>query len=336
VRKVRLVSDGGIEVEDAQEPEAVGDQVVVKVMASAISGTERRYYDGAAADPWAGLRDNTGHEAAGVVWKAQPGAGVSVGDRVALYGAYRHCGRCPHCLSGRWLFCQDDTRPPQAAGYHAQFVQIRADFCLPLPGDIDFDSGALLAAPFGAALRALKRLRLATGERLLIAGQGPLGLAATMIAGRLGASVIVSEPNEFRRGVALTLGAKVAVAPTDVAEMIAAQGPVQVALDCTGLAEGRLDCLQSVRPAGRVGILGTGGPLQLDPAQAGQIVLKEVNLIGSWYADPVEVLETAALAQGGLDLTRIVSHRFAIDEAPQAFATSFGGRAAKVILRPWS
>jgi 2-desacetyl-2-hydroxyethyl bacteriochlorophyllide A dehydrogenase len=340
VKRVRVIGNSTIEVEDAPEPEATGDYVVVKVMASAISGTERRYYDGAAPDPWTGLRDNSGHEAAGVVWRADADAGLREGERVALYGAYRHCGRCRHCLAGRWLFCQSDARPPQAAGYHAQYVQIRADFCLPLPDDLDFETGALLAAPFGAAYRAIRRIALSAHERVLIVGQGPLGLAATTLCKYFGARVIASEPNAYRRGCAERCGADEVVDPTHdaLAEQLQAFTGglgVDAAIDCTGLADGRLTCLQSVAPGGRVAFMGSGGGLALDAAQAGQIVTKEISLYGSWYCDPAEVATVAELTRNGLSPSRIITHRFLIDRAADAFATSFGGSAGKVVILPW-
>lgn len=340
MKKVRVIGDATIEVEESPEPEAVDDYVVVKVMASAISGTERRYYDGAAPDPWASMRDNTGHEAAGVVWKSQAPGPPREGDRVALYGAYRHCGRCRHCLAGRWLFCKSDDRAPQAAGYHAQFVRIRADFCLPLPDVVDFETGALLAAPFGAAYRALRRIGLIAHDRVLVVGQGPLGLAATLLCKHFGAEVIVSELNAYRRGCAASLGANEVVNPvretlSDRVHAFAGGEGVDAAIDCTGLAEGRLACLQNVGPGGRVVFMGSGGELALDPAQAGQIVVKEISLFGSWYADPSEVVALAELVRRGLAPARIVTHRFPIERASEAFATSFGGSAAKVVILPW-
>ncbi len=340
MKSVRVFGQKGVAVDKLPDPQPHGDFVVVKVMASAISGTERRYYDGSTPDPWAGARENGGHEAAGVVWKvARPGP-VREGDRVALFGAYRHCGRCRACLSGRWLFCQDESAPPQAAGYHAQYVTIRSDFCLPLPDEVSFEAGALLAAPFGAAFRSLGRTELTALDRVLVMGQGPLGLAVTLLCRFLGAQVIAADTNDYRLACARACDATATVNPSAGAFMDAIAGftrgaGVEVAIDCTGSADGRLACLEAVGRGGRVGLLGIAEGLQLDAAQAGQLFAKEIALSASWYVDPAQVLTVADLVVRGLEPARIITHRFPIEAAAQAFATGFGGEAGKVVILPW-
>jgi 2-desacetyl-2-hydroxyethyl bacteriochlorophyllide A dehydrogenase len=340
MKAVRVSQERGVEVIEVREPEARANFAVVKVMASSISGAERRYYDGTAPDPWVGLRDNFGHEAAGVVCKVSSSRLVKVGDRVALFGAYRHCGRCRYCLTGRWLFCQDDSEPPQVAGYHSQYVLIRDDFCLPVPDDVDFDAASLLAAPFGAAFRAIKRLRVTAQDRVLVMGQGPLGLAATLLCKFLGARVKAVDTNEYRLACAQRCGADEISNPESLEPRALPLGlpgakDIEVAIDCTGSQEGRLGCLETVGRSGRVAFVGVNGGLHLEPAQAGQIFLKEIELIGSWYSNPSDVLELAELVNRGLDPTRIVTHRFGIDEASEAFATGFGGAAGTVVILPW-
>jgi threonine dehydrogenase-like Zn-dependent dehydrogenase len=340
MKTVQMAHHKDVVVAEVPDPTAHDNFVVVKVMASSISGTERQYYDGSVVDALAGLRDNYGHQAAGVVWRVASSRLVREGDRVTLFGAYRHCGKCRYCLSGRWLFCQDDTEPPQAAGYHSQYVLIRDDFCLPIPLKMDFDTASLLAAPVGAAYRAITRLRVSAKDRVLIMGQGPLGLAATTVCKFLGAIVTAADTNEYRLGIAQRCGADEIANPhhsklLKVLRRVNGAEGIEVAIDCTGSEQGRLTCLESVGQGGRVAFAGLGGGLHLDPAQARQVFLKEVELIGSWYSDPSEVLAVAQLACRGLQPSRIITHRFGIDDAPAAFATSFGGSAATVVIHPW-
>jgi threonine dehydrogenase-like Zn-dependent dehydrogenase len=340
MKTVRMAHSTSIVVADVPEPVPRDGFVVVKVMASSIAGTERQYYDGSVADPWAGLRDNFGHQAAGVVWKAGSSRLVREGDRVTLFGGYRHCGKCRHCLSGRWIFCQDDAEPPQAAAFHSQYVLIRDDFCLPIPDAVDFDTASLLAAPFGAAYRAITRLRLSAQDRVLIMGQGALGLAATTICKFLGATVAAADTSAFRLECARRCGADVVADPADgeaMSPLLNGDGAhwADVAIECTGSDEGRFNSLVSVGPGGRVAFVGLGGGLHLDPMQARQVFLKEIELLGNWYVDPSQVAEIAQLACRGLQPSRIITHRFGIDDAPEAFATSFGGSAVTVVLHPW-
>ena len=87
-----------------------------------------------------------------------------------------------------------------------------------------------------------------------------------------------------------------------------------------------------MRPAGRVAFIGLTGPLTLDITA--QLILRDLQLIGSWYSDPGDLAELASIVRRGLDLSPLVTHRYGIEEAGEAFATFFGGRSAKVMLEP--
>jgi propanol-preferring alcohol dehydrogenase len=341
MKTVRILGGSTLEVADLPEPEPHGRYVVIKVMASAIVGTERRTYEQGMGVAKSGVRENGGHEAAGIVWKAGPEASVREGQRVALFGAYRHCGRCAPCLSGRWLFCTDLSEPAQMAAYHSQFVLTRDDFCLPLLDEVDFESGALLTAAFGAALRAVRRLRLTARDSVLIAGQGPLGLAVTRLCAFMGASVIAADVNDYRLGCATTCGAQAVVNPSTgglpaAVAAFAGEDGVKVAIDCSGSEAGRLACLNAVGRGGRVAFVGLGEGLHLDAEAATYVFLKEVELIGSWFCDPIDVLELMKLVVRGLDPGRTVTHKFEIERAAEAFVTSFGGESGKVMILPWA
>ncbi|HUO11660.1 MAG TPA: zinc-binding dehydrogenase [Caulobacteraceae bacterium] len=339
MKRIRIAGDGRARVEEVAIPEPADGEVLVKVMASGISGGERAVFFGERPDAWAGRRVNGGHEAAGEIVDANA-TDLAVGDRVALYGGYRRCGRCRHCLSGRWLYCADDPRPPQAAGYHSQYVTVRADFCLPLPDGVSFAAGAMIGAPFGAVLRAFRRARLGPRERVFVVGAGPLGLAAITLARWFGCEVIASDPVAWRRAFALDSGAAIAIDPfagdvgTSIRSMIGSEG-VDLALDCSGTELGRAACLDAIARGGRIAYIGAGAGLELSPEQAGQIITKEAAVFGVWYADPAEMLTLADQVAAGFDPTRILSHRFPIEAADAAFERAFGGEAGKVLIEPW-
>lgn len=340
MKTVRVLGDDQVEVVDLPEPEPHDDFVVVKVMSSSICGTERHTYNhglpvGAAS---AGVM-NGGHEATGVVWKAMRASPLREGDRINLFSAMAHCGRCLHCASGRWVLCEGE-RPPPGTGYHAQFVLKRQDFCLPLADDIDFDTGALLTDVMGTAYHAVQRARISASDTVLVMGQGPVGLAATMICKFLGATVITGDVNPTRLELSRACGADATVTPgEDVVEKIrAAAGSrgVDAAIDCAGAQESRVTCLQAVRRGGRVALVGLADGLNLDRATFTQhMFLKDLDLIASWYSDPNDVFELQHLVRRGLDPKRMVSHILPIGQATEGFSAMFGGHGGKVILRPW-
>jgi L-iditol 2-dehydrogenase len=330
VRAVRILGREQVEVIDRPDPEPAGDRVVVQVMASALCGSERHAYFG--PEPRAG---NGGHEAAGVVVATDSARHSSVGDRVLVFAA-SHCGRCRHCLRGRWILCRARV-PAPTGGMHAQLALVRDDLCFGIPDDVPFEQAALLGDVLGTPFRALRRLGASALDTVLIVGQGPIGLAATMLCRFMGARVIAVDINDYRLERAAAAGATRVVNPLReevgpvALEMTDGDG-ADLALECSATAAGAAACVAAVRPAGRVAFLGLTGKLTIDITP--QLILRDLQVIGSWYSDPADLAELIAIVRRGLDLSPLVTHHYGIDDAAEAFATFFSGRSAKVILDP--
>jgi L-iditol 2-dehydrogenase len=325
-----MLGHGQVEVIDRADPEPAGDRVVVQVMASALCGSERHAYVG--PEPRAG---NGGHEAAGIVVATDSARHASVGDRVLVFAA-SPCGRCQSCLRGRWILCRARV-PAPTGGMHAQLALVPEDLCFAIPDGLSFEQAALLGDVLGTPFRALRRLGASALDTILVLGQGPIGLAATMLGRFLGAQVIAVDVNDYRLGRAAAAGATRAVNPARegvrevVLELTDGNG-ADLALECSATADGATTCLEAVATAGRVAFLGLTGPLTVDVTR--QLILRDLQVIGSWYSDPADLAELAAIVRRGLDLTPLITHRFGIEDAAEAFSTFFGGRSAKIILDP--
>jgi L-iditol 2-dehydrogenase len=319
-----------VEVIDRPDPEPAGDRVVVQVMVSALCGSERHGYAG--PEPRAG---NGGHEGAGIVVAADSARHCGVGDRVLVFAA-SHCGRCRHCLRGRWILCRARV-PAQGGGMHAQLALVRDDLCFAIPDDVSFEQAALLSDVLGTPFRALRRLGASALDTVLIVGQGPIGLAATMLCRFMGARVIAVDVNDYRLERAVAAGAARVVNPAreDVRsaalELTGGDG-ADLALECSATADGAAACVAAVRTAGRVAFLGLTGRVTLDITP--QLILRDLQVIGSWYSDPADLADLVAMVRRGLDLSPLVTHHYGIEDAAAAFATFFSGRSVKVILDP--
>ena len=237
-------------------------------------------------------------------------------------------------------FARARDQPAHLPGQHSEYVLGTDDFCLPLPDDIDFETGAMFTDVLGTAIRAMKRIRVAGQDTVLITGRRYVVWHRQCSAGSW-ASVIAADTNEYHLGLANAAGVGATVNPGsgDMASRIrefAGTGGVDVAIDCSGSQDGRLECLEAVRRGvGRVPFVGLGQGLQLNAEEASRIFLKEVTLFGSWYSDPIDMEEIARLVRRGLDRSPMVTRRFGIDDAPEAFTVFFGGTAAKVVILPW-
>jgi len=322
---------GEVAVIDRPEPTPSNDLVAVRIMVSALCGSERHAYYG--RGPRA---ENGGHEAAGVVEVVGPSVRhVHAGDRVMIF-ASSPCGRCRYCLAGRWILCRNPIHSHRE-GMHTQVALVRDELCFPIPDDVPFEVAALLADALGTPYRALRRLTVTALDTVLVLGQGPIGLAATTLARFLGAQVVAVDVNDYRLRRAEAAGATRIVNPRNedlagaVAEFTGGEG-VDVALECSATAEGAVACVDAVRPTGRVAMIGLTGKVTLDLTS--QLILRDVTLVGTWYSDPADLPELMSLVRRGLDVGQLVTHRYGIDEAPEAFRTFFGGQAVKVILEP--
>ena len=342
MRTVSLLGSRQVEVRDLPEPEPRDDHVVVKVMASSICGTERHAYDHGMNRPAAAAGVmNAGHEATGVVWKAMSSSSLKEGRRVNLFATRAHCGRCRHCARGRWVLCQGEAAAPTSVGFHSQFVLLRQDFCLPLADDVSFGIGALFSDVLGTTLHAIKRLRIQGGESVLITGQGPVGLAATLVCSFFGATVIAVDLSDSRLDLARRCGAAATInsggedLDQRVWELAGSDG-VDAAIDCAGFEATRFACLRAVRRGGRVALVGLAEGLRLDQANyRDNFFLKDLDLIASWYSDPADMFELEDMVRRGLDPGKLVTHEFPLEQAPEAYTTMFGGASGKVIVTPW-
>ena len=340
MRTVHMLGNSEIEVLELPEPEPKDDRVVVQIMASGICGTERHVYDGEGRD--ASRSYNSGHEGTGIVYRVDKSSRVREGDRVALH-SISYCGRCRHCLSGDWVMCVRGRRPEEERfpGTHSQYISAYDQACLPLSDDIPWEIGVLFGDTLGVTYHAIKRLKVTGFETVLITGQGPIGLSATMLCRFLNGFVIAVDVDQYRLTHAELCGADVGVNPGSESDMlarlreIAGPGGIDVALDCSGSSVAQTLCLDALRPGGRMAFVGVSheGP-EINTAK--HMIRKELELVGSWYSRPSELVELEALYRRGLPADDLITHHFGIEEAPTAFDTLFGsGSAAKVIIDPW-
>ena len=187
-------------------PELRPGEVLVKVGASAICGSEMKSYRGPHA--WAG---NPGHEMVGEVVDSRGGAAPRVGDRVAV-NIITGCGQCTNCRSGDRRFCAQQ-------GYlfngHAEYVAVPAVNCMPMPDELPFDEGVLIGGDtLGVAFHALSKICLRPRDTVAVVGCGPVGLGFVRLLSFYGVRTIAAEISPFRRELARRIGAERVVDPS--------------------------------------------------------------------------------------------------------------------------
>ncbi|AHK34605.1 mycothiol-dependent formaldehyde dehydrogenase [Rhodococcus opacus PD630] len=338
-----LVFEGDrlVSLAEFPDPSPRPGEVVVRVMASGMCGSDLHYYraenDGTPAES----RCIGGHEPAGVVESLGPGvngARLSVGQRVMVHH-YSGCGTCMNCRSGWTQMC---TSAPakvygkNAHGAHAQYMAVPAACVLPLPDELSFCAGAAIGCGTGTGWGALERLGEVGGLDLVVFGQGPVGLSTTMLATARGARVIAVDPSASRLEQASKFGAADTVNPDSVdpveaiRELTAGAGAA-AAVETSGATVAATAALDALANWGRLCAVGLGGTIAFDVRT---FLSRQVTAMTSWSMSSVQQMACADfVARRNLPVDDLFSHHWSLDEAVPAyeeFDKQSAGKAAFV------
>jgi threonine dehydrogenase-like Zn-dependent dehydrogenase len=317
---------------DEADPVPGNDEVIVKVDACGICGSDMHAYhgfDGARRPPPLIL----GHEAAGKVM-----TGPRAGKRVAVNPLVT-CGTCNDCLDGRVHLCPQRvvTSMPARPGAFAELVRIPETNVVELPDSFDIVKAALaepVAVSYHAVNRGARMLsRPLSTARCVVLGSGAIGLACALVLAMQGAGEIhIAEPNAKRREKAAASGLFKAYAPGTPAEPT--ESSVDFVIDAVGAAATRADACRLARPGGvivHVGLLPGS-----DGVDVRKLTLQEIAFVGTYCYTMVDFRETvAALASGRLGRLDWIEER-PLKDGAAAFRDIDAGAvaAAKIILRP--
>jgi threonine dehydrogenase-like Zn-dependent dehydrogenase len=339
---VVLPGDSTVRHVEVEVPEPGHGQVLLRMKASSICGSDIRaiYREHLGQGPEAYQGVVAGHEPCGQVVAVGPGCRLlSAGDRVVVYHI-TGCGVCDECRHGYLIGCTSPSRAAygwQRDGGHAEYLLADEVTCIPLPEPLSYVDGALVSCGFGTAYEGLLRLGLSGRDRLLVTGLGPVGLAAAMLGRAMGAGpILATDVAPERLRLARDLGLVDHAVPADdaagatIAELTGGYG-CEASIDCSGSAAGRLQALQNTRTWGRCAFVGEGGELSFAVSEL--LIHKQISLHGSWVTSlghMADLLER--LVRWDLHPERIVTHRFALDQAGEAYRIADGGAAGKVCI----
>ena len=187
----------------------------------------------------------------------------------------------------------------------------------------------------GTPYHALRRLGVSATDTVAVFGCGPVGLGAITLLRFYGAQTFAVEPIAYRRQLASQLGAEVAIDPTAedaiarINQLTGERG-VDVALDCSGSSDTTGMALDSATVHGRVAFIGEKQEASIRPSP--QFIRKELTVFGSWYFTGADYFRILGLRSRGLDVSGLITHRFPLGRADQAFSTFASGQSGKVIL----
>lgn len=324
MRAVILPGNGTAELIERKDPFPGPDEVLVRTRASAICRSDMSLYRGSpiVGSATSDLRVIPGHESAGdVIAIGEQVSGVSVGDRITSYLAIG-CGRCAHCHAGFRMLCREwRCIGFDVDGGDAELMVLPAVNCLPLPDEISYVGGSILTDMVGTQFHLQREVGVGGASVVVIIGLGPMGSAGVMVGHGLGATVIAVDPLASRRDRAMKLGATVAMSPEEFTERRSSNWlgeGADLAVDCSGTAEGENAALDCVRPQADVFFVGERTSTTIDPSN--QLIRKMTRLRGGWYFPTWRYQALARFAvDRKLPLEDLVSTTVSLEAAPEAF-----------------
>ncbi|MCJ8052577.1 zinc-dependent alcohol dehydrogenase family protein [Shinella curvata] len=339
MKAARLEAIGGFVVREVEKPVPGPDDLLVRVEAAGICGTDRHLFHGEfPCRPPVTL----GHEFSGIVEAIgdavrdfRPGMRITGDPNIA-------CGRCAQCRRGRVNLCEN----LQAIGIHrdggfADYVLVPQRQAYELPLSLPPEHGAF-CEPLACCLHGVDMAGIEPGSSVVVLGGGVIGMLTVQLARLAGATAVVLVTRQaVRRQLAEEIGATHSFDPGtgDAIEGIAGKSGLvpcgaDVVIECAGVAETMMLAPKLARNGGTVVILGVmpqGEKIEIEPFD---LLFREVKILTSFLNPHVHGRAAALIASGTIKVDRLISRRIGINDLPDAVANPPRPGEVKVLVMP--
>lgn len=339
MKALRLEAIGDLFVREVDTPSPGPGDLLVRVEACGICGTDRHLLHG----EFPSMPPVTiGHEFCGIVEEVgNDVSDIAIGARITG-DPNISCGRCPQCRAGRVNLCH----ALRAIGIHrdggfADYVIVPRIQAHEIPLSLDPVHGAF-CEPLACCLHGIDLSGIRAGSSVVVLGGGVIGLLTVQLARLAGATtVILSTRQAAKRRLAEDVGATATVDPSasDIIEAIAGpaglvSGGVDVVIECAGVAETVRQSTRLARSGGTVVILGVmpqGEKVEIEPFD---ILFRELRVLGSFINPFVHRRAADLVASGAIEIDKLISRRVSLDEAVSVIAHPPAAGEVKVLVVP--
>jgi L-idonate 5-dehydrogenase len=319
-----------LRIEEVPTPEPEANQLLVRVRAGGICGSDLHYYNHGG---FGTIRIKEpmvlGHEVSGAVSRVGPGVtDMPAGTRISISPS-RPCGLCQYCQQGLQNHCLDmryygsAMRTPHVQGAFQQEIVIDRSQAHVVADSLS-DAEAAMAEPLSVALHAVRRAGPLLGKRVLVTGCGPIGALIVTAARRAGAAMIVATdvntlPLESAKKVGADLAFNIAQTPDALQPFAADKGSFDVLFEASGNAAALRGAFDVLKPRGVIVQVGLGGDISL-PINV--IVAKEFDLRGAFRFHEEFAIAVELLNKGLIDVKPLISGIFPYQDSVKAFQTA--------------
>jgi L-iditol 2-dehydrogenase len=339
MKSIRLEAIGEIFIRDTAKPAPGPDELLVRVEACGVCGTDRHLLHGEfPCSPPVTL----GHEFCGIIEAmGNSVSGFAVGERITG-DPNIHCGRCDMCQAGRINLC----RNLRAIGIHrdggfADYVVVPQAQAYALPATLNPLHGAF-CEPLACCIHGVDMAQIKTGASVIVIGGGVIGMLVVQLVRLAGAtSVIMVTRQASKRKLAEQLGATASLDPTDgdpVQRLTSPDGLIaggaDVVIECAGVVDTVALAPRLARSGGSVVILGVlpqGAKVEIEPFD---ILFREIAILGSFINPHTHKRAAAMVASGVIKVDPLISRTVSLDEAPEVIRNPPAAGEIRVLVVP--
>jgi len=343
MRAAFLPGSNRVELRTLPIPRPGHGEVLLRVKASTICGSDIRciYREHLGTGPESYQGVIAGHEPSGQIVEVGPGCRrFSEGDRVVVYHI-SGCGVCNDCRRGYMISCTS-TKYRRAYGWQrdggmADYMIAEEKDLIALRDELTYADGAQVACGFGKVYEAIEKIGVNGNHAVLITGLGPVGLAAAALCRKMGAHTIIGIDVVVERlrlaeslklcDFALNAGTNNVIQVRDLTNGFG----VERAIDCSASKTARGDAIRATRKWGKIVFVGEGGTVEFNPSP--DIIHDQKTIYGSWVTSTWLMEELVErLVRWNLHPADIITHRFTLEDAAEAYALMASGRCGKVAV----
>lgn len=329
-----------IETRERNMPEVKEEEILVKVMASGICGTDVHIFYGAPGATEPNVPVVLGHEFAGEVVKC--GSNVTrlkEGDKVTI-DPNMYCGNCDYCQNGKKNFCPSMSAigVNQDGGFE-EYCAVPEKQAIRLADDVDYEEAAM-AEPVACCLHGIDNIGITQGDTVCVIGGGAIGQIMVQLAKISGASkVILSEPVEGRRELALSLGADAAIDPMakEIKEQLRevnGKDYTDVVIECVGRPAAVSQAIHIAGRGSRILLFGLPYPTDTCELPLGDVFYKELTIKSSYVNPDTQYRAAQLISAKALKLKPLITHRYPVEKLEEAIKKQMANDFVKVVVLP--
>ena len=328
-----------LKVDNVDDPVIGEDEVLVKISACGVCGTDLHIYSGDEGAATVTPPRILGHEFSGVICEVGKKTGsLKIGDRVCV-DPNDMCGKCYYCQSGKAHFCENMIGYGTTVnGGFAQYCMVRGKQVYKIADSLSLEEAAM-TEPVACCLHGMDLTGIKTGDTVMVIGGGSIGLIMLQLARISGAStLILVEPVDSKRELGLRLGADIAIDPLSesINEKLISMSikHIDATIECVGLKNTMEDALKYVSRGGTAMMFGLTNPDCEIPLKPFDIFKREVSIKASFISPYTQKRALSLLESGRVRVKDIITDSINLDDIVEVFKDKSYRKKGKIIIRP--